>query len=463
MLDLYPLTQTTEGTFYRNELEFQQAVDEVYRQLGIIYNGSNLPARFGEQYSDNSQIILTGGGNNFDEQISEHFIATNNGHINSMWENCYKAIYICNNIIYNFENTDVEIESSKVDQMKGQVILIRSLVYFNMVRAWGDLPYVEKKISYREAYEYNREKEDVIYSKIIDDLKYSKQVLPEIWTGSDIGRITKYGAAAILAKVYLTIGDKEKAKSELEFIINSNRYSLDANDDGVVNYDDFKYIFEPETKNCKSSVLEVQYMQGENAFNSNHQISVTPFHWAFHLPGHNDTFRGLGQITPTSDLANEFEENDPRIEISINPGYEDLESGVFVKYPYTMKFYDPNWEYPGQNFEIIRYADILLMYSEVTNDPQYLNMVRARVGLPAFASEDYPMDKYPTLTLAIEHERRIELCFEFHRFFDLKRTNRAVEVMTEKGYDFNENKLLFPIPLNFIDVNPEISQNPGYN
>lgn len=80
-----------------------------------------------------------------------------------------------------------------------------------------------------------------------------------------------------------------------------------------------------------------------------------------------------------------------------------------------MKFYDPNWRYPGQNFEIIRYADVLLMYSEVTNDPSYLNMVRARVGLPGFGQEGYP-EKYNTLTLAIEHERRVELCFEFHRF-----------------------------------------------
>ena len=90
-------------------------------------------------------------------------------------------------------------------------------------------------------------------------------------------------------------------------------------------------------------------------------------------------------------------------------------------------------------------------------------MVRARVGMPAYGSSEYPTAQYPTLALAIEHERRIELCFEFHRFFDLKRTGRALEVMTAKGYDINANKLLFPIPLNAIDVNPGLTQNPGYN
>jgi hypothetical protein len=102
------------------------------------------------------------------------------------------------------------------------------------------------------------------------------------------------------------------------------------------------------------------------------------------------------------------------------------------------------------------------MYAEVTNDPEYLNMVRARVGLPPYGSAGYPSDKYPTLPLAIYHERRMELCFEFHRFFDLVRHDHALEVMGSKGYDINENKLLFPIPLNEIDINPDLNQNPGY-
>jgi hypothetical protein len=181
------------------------------------------------------------------------------------------------------------------------------------------------------------------------------------------------------------------------------------------------------------------------------------------LPGvPGATFRGDGVNTPSPDLAAEFEDGDPRKEIAIQPGYTDPSSGDFVEYPFTFKFFDPNWSNPGANFTIIRYADILLMYAEVTGEADYLNMVRARVGLPPFGSEDYPSDLYPTLDLAIEHERRVELSHEMHRMFDLTRTGRAVEVLQGKGFDFTAEKLLFPIPQNAIDVNPGLTQNPGY-
>jgi len=462
-LDLYPTTQQTEGTFYQNEREIEQTVDEVYHQLGLVYNANGLPDLFGELYSDNTQILLRTGANNFGEQITDYFLQSDNGLIRSAWESCYGAIGICNNAIYQLENTSVEIEQSRIDQLKVQATFVRALLYFNMVRAWGAIPYIDTKITPEESYNYLRVEPDEIYQNLIQDLNFAKENLPESYTGNDIGRVTKYAASAVLAKVYLTQGNSSAAKTELEIIINSNRYSLDANNDGAINEEDYLFLFKSDTKNSKSSILEVQYLSGVNASNANHQVNYTPFFFDFHLPDQNITFRGNGHNTPSEDLENEFEENDPRKETSIYPGYENLSTGEFVDYPFTMKFFDSDYENEGQNFEIIRYADVLLMYAEITQDAQYLNMVRDRVGMPSFGSVGYPSDNFPTLPLAIEHERRIELCFEFHRFFDLVRTNRAVEVMESKGYNINESKLVFPIPLNEIDINPDITQNNGYN
>lgn len=462
-LDLYPKTQITEGNFYETEDQLILAVNDIYRQLGRIYNAGGMADLYGELRSDNTYIEFTGGSTTFSEEISDFYIRTNNGLIENAWETGYNAVFICNNAIYQLENTEVPFSDPQLkERLKAEATFIRSLIFFNMVRIWGAIPLPLKPLDPEEGYDYLRESPEKVYQQIISDLKYAKDNLSESYEGEHIGRVTKYGAAAVLAKVYMAMDDNQNAANELKEIIDSGRYSLDANGDGNINTDDYEYIFHPDTKNSRSSLLEVQYLAGENAVNSNHQFQYTPFHWAFHLPGMNETFRGNGMNTPTPDLINEFEPNDSiRKRTSVYPGYLNLDTDQFIEYPFTMKFYDPNWRYPGQNFEIIRYADILLMYAEVTNDPAYLNRVRDRAGLPGYGEPGYPA-QYNTLALALEHERRVELCFEFHRFFDLVRTGRAVEVMAPKGLDVTSDRLYFPIPLRAIDVNPSLTQNSGY-
>jgi hypothetical protein len=112
---------------------------------------------------------------------------------------------------------------------------------------------------------------------------------------------------------------------------------------------------------------------------------------------------------------------------------------------------------------ILRYADLLLMLTEATGDPQYLNKVRARAGLPLYGTAAYPSALYPTVDLAVEHERRMELALEFHRWFDLKRTGRAVAVLAAKGKAVTADKLLLPVPQYALGQNPNLApQNPGY-
>jgi starch-binding outer membrane protein, SusD/RagB family len=465
-LDIYPLTSITEGNFYQSEVELQQALNDLYRQMGRVYSASNVVDFYGEMYSDNTNMIFI-AGTGFDfEHINNHSILSDNARILTAWNICYNAIFICNKFIYELEKSTLPIAEATRNRMLGEALLIRSLIYFNMVRAWGDIPLITKVVSPLESYDYLREPVEKVYQQIITDLGFAKANLPGSYTGANVGRVTRYGAAGLLARVHMTLGNNPAARTELEFIINSGNFSLDANDDGVVNADDYFYLFAPGTKNCKESVLEVQFLAGTNAFNSNHQNTYTPFHHTFNLNDlgvPNSTFRGSGHNTPTPDLEAEYEEGDPRKEATIYPGYTHGVTGDFVEYPFTSKYFDPNWTNPGKNVYVIRYADILLMYAEVTNDATYLNMARERVGLPPYGSAEYPSDLYPNLALAIEHERRVELAFEFHRFFDLVRTGRALAVMQAKGYsNLNADRLLFPIPQHVIDINPGITQNPGY-
>lgn len=460
-LNQFPDTKLTEGNFYSNEAQIVQAVNDVYRQLNKVYAASGVVDLYGEMYSDNTYIEFTDGSTTFADDIMAFRILPSNGLITTAWNNCYNAIYICNNAIQQLDKTQVQFNNPALkERLKAEAKFIRSLIFFNMVRVWGDIPLPLQVVSAEESYGYLREKKEVVYQQIITDLKVSKAALPAGYTAADVGRVTKYAAAAVLGEVYLTIGDKANAAAELKEIIDSKVYTLDANNDGKINAADYAFNFQPGTKNSKESVLELQFLAGQNAVNSTYQQVYTPFHWAFHLPNSAETFRGNGLNTPTKDLINEFEPADSvRKSITVYPGYINLENNTFVEYPFTQKFYDPNWRYPGQNFELIRYSDILLSYAEATGDPSYLNQVRARAGLAGFGASGYPA-QYGSLALAIEHERRVELSFEFHRFFDLVRTGRAVQVLKAKGANITESKLLFPIPQSAIDVNPKLTQNP---
>lgn len=464
-LNLAPPTSITEANFYNSQAEFQQAVDAIYRELGgSLVAASSVADLYGELYSDNTTFVFQTAGDPVDEAISGYIQRSENTRITSAWNDTYESIFIANNVINQLENTEVIIDESLENRWIGELLVVRSLAYFNLVRAFGAVPLLLDAVTPQEAYEYLRTNPEEVYQQLITDLTFAKNNLPASYSGDDVGRIHQYGAAALLAKVYLTMGDNPAAQSELEFIINSGEFSLDANDDGTVDADDYLYLFDPDTKNSRASLLEAQYMAGVNAFNANHQDTYMPFFFGFQFPGleGGPTFRGAGINTPSADLEEEFEEGDPRLDASIQPGFIDGETGEWVDHRFTFKFFDPDFENPGQNFEIIRYADILLMYAEVTGDPVYLNMVRERAGMPPFGSGDYPSDLYPTLALAIEHERRVELSHEMHRMFDLVRTGRAVEVLQGKGFDFTDQKLLFPIPQEAIDVNPDLNQNPGY-
>ena len=117
------------------------------------------------------------------------------------------------------------------------------------------------------------------------------------------------------------------------------------------------------------------------------------------------------------------------------------------------------------------------MYAEVLNEKgyvpdgdafTYLNMIRTRAGLPSITSTNgnpaYRASDQQSFRLAVEQERRVELAFENHRWYDLLRTGRALEVMGSKGYTIGNKDLLYPIPLEVMESNPEkMEQNPGYD
>jgi len=122
-------------------------------------------------------------------------------------------------------------------------------------------------------------------------------------------------------------------------------------------------------------------------------------------------------------------------------------------------------------FTVLRYADVLLMYAEALNEQgktsdafQYINATRNRAGITTNLSGLSKED----LRLEIEKERRVEFLHEGHRWFDLVRTGRARTVLNahyrtqNQNFSLDEFELVYPIPQNEIDLNPKVTQNPGY-
>lgn len=261
------------------------------------------------------------------------------------------------------------------------------------------------------------------------------------------GRASKEAAQTLLGKVYLTKGNKSDAQKVLLEV--HGKFSL------VSNYAD---LWVHTNKNTTESIFEVQYKGGTGNPYSTYYPAFAPFE-NFTITSYSE---GMNMVT--DDLWNEYETDDPRRDCSIDTGYS--KNSVFVPIKFPKKWVDKtvtySYEYCNNNFIIFRYADVLLMLAEATGDVSYLNEVRDRVGLPHYGEDGYPSE-YSTVDLAIEHERRVELALEFHRWFDLKRTGRATTVLTaKKGKSITDQNLLLPIPEKVRQQNPDITQNPGY-
>lgn len=216
-------------------------------------------------------------------------------------------------------------------------------------------------------------------------------------------------------------------------------------------------------KNGAESIFEIQFKGGKS--------NPYSLYWAMFTPLDNRivTAWGGGMNQVTSDLWNAYEAGDPRRDLSIQDGYTTA-GGAKIDVKFAIKWKDATAEIDGlreaadNNFIVLRYADVLLMLTEATGDVKYLNEVRTRAGLPLYGTAGYPA-AYNTVALACEHERQVEFALEFHRWFDLKRTGRAIEVIkkSSKNITLNANQLVLPIPLEVITQNPTvITQNEAY-
>lgn len=463
-LEQNPQTDLSENDFYKTADDILSAVNGAYSSLqeGDIYGNWYV---FGEIPSDNTRNQLSGSVTTQNE-FDQFYIDTQNSMIANFWKAAYKVINRTNTILGRIDG--IEINTELANRYKLECKFIRALMYFNLVRVYGDVPLVLKEISISESYDILREPKENVYNQIIADLKEA-QDLPVSYSTAEDGRATQGAAKALLANVYMTLHKYAEAETILAEIINSGRYSLLDNTPGSLNIDGYKNVFSPVNHNSKEGIFEIQFLKGGYGEGSNYANNFAPENSGTNVVAVGGTG---GNNIPEMDIYNAYEEGDLRRDFSMSLGYYDnRKNNEWVESRYVCKFMDVPYQNndASNNYPVIRYADVILMYAEALNQNgktaeacKYLNMTRRR-GFGYQTTETSPVDLQTTdkaqFALMVEQERRVELAFENHRWFDLIRTGRAVEVMRSKGFSLNETNLICPIPQKQIDVNPKLTQN----
>jgi hypothetical protein len=456
-LELSPKDAANVSNFYRNASDMQAAVNAAYGMLTSAGEYGYAYYNVSEVRSDNT-MNWEGGGNLPDAELDQFKMASTNEIIRLMWIDTYRGILACNTVLDHIEGA--KMDQALRERFIGEAKLLRALKYFNLVRTFGDVPLVLSETkSVAEGYNQSRVPRAEVYTQIITDLTDAGQKLPVSYAGSDVGRATKGAAKALLGKVYLTTGDFAKAAAVLKEVIAAGTYKL---------LDDYAALWPVANANNQESIFEVQFKKGGTGTGSSFYNNFAPRNSGTSVV--KIGFAG-GRNIPTADMVSAYETGDARKPASLALGYTD-QAGVFVPDPYTLKYQDTPFAEgdADNNWVVLRYADVLLMYAEAMNETNNgpsadaydaINSVRKRAKLKALPTG---LSKQ-AFANAIEHERQVELAFEGHRWFDLVRTGRAVAVMNQHFKaplvaDFN---MVFPIPQTQIDVNPQgIKQNPGY-
>ncbi|MDG1296119.1 MAG: RagB/SusD family nutrient uptake outer membrane protein [Saprospiraceae bacterium] len=483
-LNKLPILGELESNFYQNEEDAIAAITAAYDPLQYNYTNSVYHFRwfFGDFASDDA---IKGGSSVADqpqlEALSVFQGTANNIHTNADWTAKYIGIYRANLVIENVGSmTDDQIDPDLKSQLIAEAYFLRAHYYFELVTTFGGVPKVDKLLLPSE-YNTARSSAEEIWSLIESDLTEAALQLPAKsgYNSSETGRATKGAALALLTKAHVYQGEWLEAQTNAELVVSSGEYSLD---------EDYRDIFVKSGENGPGSIFEIQrspfgggYWGSVNGANEGNLAVV------YQLP--RGQFGGWGFNLPTQNFVDEFEAGDPRLKSSVFMEGDTLgDRGVFTKAAtgfdhdyYSKKYFVSRSEHeeinigdPNMNGEpndrLIRYADLLLMHAEAAyyNGQELvaltsLNLVRERARRNAEAGvlPDVTATGQALLD-AILHERRVELGLEGHRFFDLVRQGRAIEVLGPLGFQSGTHEL-FPIPQQQIDLSSGVlTQNPGY-
>lgn len=456
LLDKDPIGRLDADTYFTTKEDAIQAVNGAYGYLLINNTNNNFYWAIGTLASDDA--VVGGDGSRIglvEIDALNHSAATQE--LNDLWRLNYAGIVQSNTVI---DKTPlIEADEEIKNRIIGEALFLRSWYHFVLTQIFGDIPMI-LGIQDPDQVRVPRTDKHAIWQQVISDCKKAAAALPVSYTGNDVGRVTKGAALALAAKAQLYLEQYEDVVTTIQEIKDLGYYALQS---------DYQENFIEATQNNRESVWEIQHESlGLGVGNNLNQVWLSK------------KIDGYGFAEVTADFVNAFEPGDPRLKFTVARHNEPY-VGTIYKASFSATGASPRKYVQdtaavaqradgGINYTAIRYSEVLLWEAEAltalsrTQDALIpLEEVRARARAQAID----PSTSLPQITTtdpialmdAIRHERRVELGFEMHRFFDLVRWGIAKDVLT--GFVEGKNEV-FPLPQTELDLNPMLSQNPGY-
>ncbi len=491
-LEENPKTFLSPGNFYKTQSDIEAGLNVVYRAPQDRYSSNWAGPHWFEWGTDISEITDKSSWAHHNEiaRLPSTFNASSTVP-NDFWQYTYNHLKDANNLLKALPNVPITDEVRKL--VEGQTRALRAFLYFDAVRVYNGVPLLLEATTDLDFLKtVPRAEPTAIYDAIITDLEFAIQNLPNRWNNTaDQGRITSGAAAAMLAKVYLTMaGYPLNQKDKFQ---NANKLLTDFVDNKTYGshyalFDNYADMFNDQLAPGNEGVWVINFTRGTFGQGSDFHTNYAPLE-LYYASGIGLTYGGgWSNGIPTQRFYDSYDKiNDERFKhtywsstAEIPEEYNNLVGKDQNGNPIHIEFYRPhvkkfrektpnnNSHRTGLDHSIIRYADVLLMYAEVLNELNdsrcynYINIVRNRAGL-----EDLPQMSQTAFREHIMLERAWELCFEGDRKFDLVRwgvyTTRTPEWNPQVVGNIKTGKHEFwPVPQSQRDINENLTQNDGW-
>ena len=428
VIDHEPISALSQSTFFGTKSDANAALMGAYDGMQQLVEDMFI---YGEVRSDNVKGTYGSRGGAPDLHLFyNQTITPDNSY--TRWTEFYSAINRVNGVIAlvpDIVAKDPEFTQLEANNIVGEALYLRALTYFYLARIWGDVPLVlEPSLSGSADFQVPKSTHQEILEQVISDLNLAldNQYLPQTYPNAiqAKGRVTVAAAQALLASVHLWLGNYQDAADNAKKVMDNNRYTLVPGE--------LWYTIFAGDQNSSESIFEFQFNLAQQETNR--------LFWA------TNGLAGGAYVTSPSQETLTLWANEGDLVRGAGRSYRDSFYPKIFKYEMIVP--DDRDVYPAVdlvpireslgnesdgNFIVSRLPDVILMRAEALNRLgqkqdaiNLVNSIRARVGLPTaniVGSNDKltASSSMEEIEDAIMHERRLELAFEGHRWFDLMR------------------------------------------